>query len=150
MVRSHSLLRDPIEATRTQVDAFSSLSGSGGGSAQSIQTINSAVGQETAAQGWYAQAQSGTLFDGSQFSYRKDQILSGGVFQPAVMPTGGWWGLTSNDNQQVSCLGAAFVRGDGSLTARLSPSQAVAICKVMKEYTDAGVEVWLRFAHEVK
>ncbi|GAA5956920.1 hypothetical protein JCM10213_003043, partial [Rhodosporidiobolus nylandii] len=26
---------------------------------------------------------------------------------------------------------------------------AVAICKVMKEYTDAGVEVWLRFAHEV-
>ncbi|BGP02038.1 glycoside hydrolase family 26 protein [Rhodotorula toruloides] len=100
--------------------------GSGGGTAHTIQQIEAAVGQKTSAQGWYAQAQSGTLFDGSQFSWRKDQILSGGVFQPAVMPTGGWWGLTYQDNQQ-----------------------AVAICNVMKEYTDAGVEVWLRFAHEV-
>lgn len=32
----------------------------------------------------------------------------------------------------------------------ISSTQAVAICKVMKEYTDAGLEVWLRFAHEVK
>lgn len=40
--------------------------------------------------------------------------------------TGGWWGLTAEDNQQ-----------------------AVAICKVMKQFTDKGVEVWLRFAHEV-
>lgn len=55
-----------------------------------------------------------------------DQIVSGGVFQPAVMPTGGWWGLTAEDNQQ-----------------------AVAICKVMKQFTDKGLEVWLRFAHEV-
>lgn len=39
------------------------------------------------------------------------------------MPTGGWWGLTASDNQQ-----------------------AVAICKVMKKFTDAGVETWLRFA----
>ncbi|GAA5915556.1 hypothetical protein JCM5296_007281 [Sporobolomyces johnsonii] len=100
--------------------------GSGGGTAQTISEINSAIGGTSAAQGWYAQAQSGTLFDGSQFSYRKDQIVSGGVFQPAVMPTGGWWGLTSDDNQQ-----------------------AVAICKVMQEYVDLGVEVWLRFAHEV-
>ncbi|GAA5891140.1 hypothetical protein JCM8208_002516 [Rhodotorula glutinis] len=100
--------------------------GSGGGTAHSIGDIESSMGQKTSAQGWYAQAQSGTLFDGSQFKWRKDQILSGGVFQPAVMPTGGWWGLKYEDNQQ-----------------------AVAICKVMKEYTDAGLEVWLRFAHEV-
>ncbi|GAA5969385.1 hypothetical protein JCM11641_008097 [Rhodosporidiobolus odoratus] len=100
--------------------------GSGGGSSQTIHQLNTAMGQTAAAQGWYAQAQSGTLFDGSQFKWRKDQIISGGVFQPAVMPTGGWWGLTEDDNQQ-----------------------AVAICKVMKEYTDEGVEVWLRFAHEV-
>ncbi|KWU46035.1 hypothetical protein RHOSPDRAFT_24931 [Rhodotorula sp. JG-1b] len=100
--------------------------GSGGGTAHTIYQIESAVGAKTSAQGWYAQAQSGTLFDGSQFKWRKDQILSGGVFQPAVMPTGGWWGLTASDNRQ-----------------------AVAICKVMKEYTDAGLEVWLRFAHEV-
>ncbi|GAA6046941.1 hypothetical protein JCM3770_003440 [Rhodotorula araucariae] len=100
--------------------------GSGGGTAHSISDIESSIGHKTSAQGWYAQAQSGTLFDGSQFAWRKDQILSGGVFQPAVMPTGGWWGLKYDDNQQ-----------------------AVAICKVMKEYTDAGLEVWLRFAHEV-
>jgi hypothetical protein len=74
--------------------------GSGGGTATTIQQIESAVGHKTSAQGWYAQAQSGKLFDGGQFSYRKDQILSGGVFQPAVMPTGGWWGLTYQDNQQ--------------------------------------------------
>ncbi|GAA6038352.1 hypothetical protein JCM8097_007605 [Rhodosporidiobolus ruineniae] len=100
--------------------------GSGGGTSNSVSEINGRMGTNMAAQGWYAQAQSGTLFDGSQFKWRKDQILSGGVFQPAVMPTGGWWGLTEDDNQQ-----------------------AVAICNVMKEYTDEGVEVWLRFAHEV-
>lgn len=77
--------------------------GSGGGTAHTIYQIESAVGAKTSAQGWYAQAQSGTLFDGSQFKWRKDQILSGGVFQPAVMPTGGWWGLTASDNRQVSC-----------------------------------------------
>lgn len=49
------------------------------------------MGGTSAAQGWYAQAVSGTLFTGEQFGYRKEQILSGGVFQPAVMPTGGWW-----------------------------------------------------------
>lgn len=42
------------------------------------------------------------------------------------MPTGGWQGLTSSDN-----------------------SQAQAICKVMKQFTDEGIEVRLRFAHEV-
>ncbi|GAA5859543.1 hypothetical protein JCM1840_004662 [Sporobolomyces johnsonii] len=100
--------------------------GSGGGTPETIFEIQSKLGQNASAQGWYAQAVSGTLFDGSQFAARKDQIIAGGVFQPAVMPTGGWWGLTSSDNQQ-----------------------AVAICNVMKEYTDAGVQVWLRFAHEV-
>ena len=100
--------------------------GSGGGTAQTITTLNTALGGSAAAQGWYAQAESGTTFDGSQLTARMDQIKLGGVFQPAVMPTGGWDGLTSSDN-----------------------SQAVAICKVMKEFTDEGVEVWLRFAHEV-
>ncbi|KAI5476259.1 glycoside hydrolase family 26 protein [Pseudohyphozyma bogoriensis] len=72
-------------------------------------------------------SQSGTTFDGSQLLSRKDMIVAaGGVFQPAVMPTGGWQGLTSSDN-----------------------SQAVAICNVLQEFVDAGMEVWLRFAHEV-
>ncbi|GAA5897207.1 uncharacterized protein JCM6883_006616 [Sporobolomyces salmoneus] len=100
--------------------------GSGGGSSQTIFEIESSIGQTSAAQGWYAQTHAGTLFDGSQFKWRKDQIVKAGVFQPAVMPLANWWGLTYKDNQQ-----------------------AVAICKVMKEYTDLGVEVWLRFAHEV-
>ncbi|CEQ42367.1 SPOSA6832_04188, partial [Sporobolomyces salmonicolor] len=92
--------------------------GSGGGTPETIFEIQNKLGQSASAQGWYAQAVSGTLFDGSQFAARKDQIIAGGVFQPAVMPTGGWWGLTSSDNQQ-----------------------AVAICNVMKEYTDAGQSV---------
>lgn len=47
-------------------------------------------------------------------------------FVCAVMPIGGWKGLTYDDD-----------------------SQAVAICQVMKKFTDKGLEVWLRFAHEV-
>ncbi|CEQ40837.1 SPOSA6832_02499 [Sporobolomyces salmonicolor] len=47
------------------------------------------------------------------------------IFQPAVMPTTGWTGLTSSDN-----------------------SQALAIAKVMQQFTNEGIEVWLRFAHE--
>lgn len=100
--------------------------GSGGGSSQTISTLNTALGGQAAAQGWYAQAQSGTAFTGSQLTSRMDQIKQGGVFQPAVMPTGGWKGLTKADN-----------------------SQAVNICNVMKKFTDEGIEVWLRFAHEV-
>jgi hypothetical protein len=38
------------------------------------------------------------------------------------MPTGGWQGLTADDE-----------------------SQAVNICNVMKQFTDQGIEVWLRF-----
>ena len=44
----------------------------------------------------------------------------------AVMPTKGWKGLTEEDN-----------------------FQALAIAKVMKMFTDEGIEVQLRFAHEV-
>lgn len=49
-------------------------------------------------------------------------VSSGAVFQPAVMPTGGWNGFTPSNNYQ-----------------------AVAVCKVMKQFTDQGVVVWLRF-----
>ncbi|KAI5474492.1 glycoside hydrolase family 26 protein [Pseudohyphozyma bogoriensis] len=102
--------------------------GSGGGTAQTISAVASSVGLSMApAQGYYAQAESGTTFTGSQLTDKFDEIVAnGGVFQPAVMPTGGWSGLTTSDN-----------------------SQAVAICDVMKTFVDAGLEVWLRFAHEV-
>jgi hypothetical protein len=90
--------------------------------------IDSSLGITSAAQGWYAQAHSGTLFDGSQLVGRMDQIVaSGALFRPAVMPVGGWWGLgpegSSNGGNQ----------------------QAVAICSVMKQFTDKGLTVWLRF-----
>jgi len=42
------------------------------------------------------------------------------------MPTKGWKGLTESDN-----------------------FQALAIAKIMKKFTDEGIEVQLRFAHEV-
>lgn len=48
------------------------------------------------------------------------------IFQPAVMPTKGWKGLTADDN-----------------------AQALSIATIMKKFTDEGIEVWLRFAHEV-
>lgn len=101
--------------------------GSGGGQPHSMAEINSQLGKVSSAYGYYAQAQSGTIFDGQQLLYRLDDIkAAGGVFQPAVMPTGGWEGLKYNDNRQ-----------------------AVAIAKVMQKFVDEGLEVWLRFAHEV-
>ncbi|GAA5988395.1 hypothetical protein JCM10908_003547 [Rhodotorula pacifica] len=48
------------------------------------------------------------------------------LLSQAVMPTNGWSGLTASDD-----------------------SQAKAIAAVMKKFTDEGIEVWLRFAHEV-
>ncbi|CAH7690685.1 family 26 glycoside hydrolase [Phakopsora pachyrhizi] len=101
--------------------------GDAGGTRQTMAQINSALGAKSAAYGWYAQAKSGTTFDGSQLLAVIDDVKACNcVFQPAVMPTGGWKGLTSSDN-----------------------SQAIAIANVMKKFTDRGIPVWLRFAHEV-
>jgi hypothetical protein len=50
----------------------------------------------------------------------------GSIFQPAVMPTKGWTGLTADNNPQ-----------------------ALSIATIMEKFTDEGIEVWLRFAHEV-
>lgn len=98
-----------------------------GGSKQSMSEINSWTNSKSAFYGYYAQAQSGKTFDGSQLLAVIDDVkASGAIFQPAVMPTGGWQGLTASDN-----------------------SQAINIANVMKQFTDQGIEVWLRFAHEV-
>ncbi|WAQ90822.1 hypothetical protein PtA15_13A221 [Puccinia triticina] len=101
--------------------------GSSGGNRQTMAQLNSAIGTKASVYGWYAQAQSGVPFDGSQLLAIIDDVKACNcVFQPAVMPTGGWKGLTSWDN-----------------------SQAVAIAQVLKNFTDEGIPVWLRFAHEV-
>ncbi|SCV71434.1 BQ2448_3022 [Microbotryum intermedium] len=99
---------------------------SGGGTRQTVDEINLMIGQRVSAQGYYAQVFAGRHFDGWQLLSKMDQIVrNGGVFQASVMPIGGWAGLTWKDNRQ-----------------------AVAICNVMKRFTDKNVEVWLRFAHE--
>ncbi|KEI40561.1 glycoside hydrolase family 26 protein [Mixia osmundae IAM 14324] len=101
--------------------------GSGGGTAETMAQLNGVMPIKAATYGYYAQAQSGTAFDGQQLLWRLDDIkASGAVFEPAVMPTGGWQGLTASDN-----------------------SQAVNIANVMKKFTDEGIAVHMRFAHEV-
>ncbi|POW20320.1 hypothetical protein PSHT_03672 [Puccinia striiformis] len=101
--------------------------GDAGGTRQTMASINSVVGKPSSTYGWYGQAISGTLFDGAQLLAVMDDVKkSNAIFQPAVMPMKGWKGLTSSDN-----------------------SQAVAIAQVMKKFTDQGIAVWLRFAHEM-
>ncbi|KAI9614550.1 hypothetical protein KEM48_006018 [Puccinia striiformis f. sp. tritici PST-130] len=100
--------------------------GSSGGDRQTIAQLNSAIGSKASVYGWYAQAHSGVPFDGSQLLSVLDDVKACNcVFQPAIMPVDGWKGLTSDDN-----------------------SQAVAIAQVLKNFTDEGIPVWLRFAHE--
>lgn len=101
--------------------------GDAGGSSETIGQLNDLLGAKAATIGWYAQAQSGTTFDGSQILGVMDQVVaSGAILEAAIMPTKGWQGLTSDDD-----------------------SQAQAICAVMKKFTDKGVDVRLRFGHEV-
>lgn len=101
--------------------------GDAGGQSTLMTQLNAAYGGDKVAgiYGYYAQAHDGH-FDGSQLLQRFDDIkASGAVFNPAVMPTN-WVGLTDEDS-----------------------SQATNIANVMKKFTDAGIEVWLRFAHEM-
>ncbi|KAL7340612.1 glycoside hydrolase superfamily [Rhodotorula toruloides] len=94
---------------------------------QDMAKINSALGIKSSYYGWYAQLPESGDWDGAQLLSQMNDIKACNcIFQPAVMPTKGWRGLTASDN-----------------------SQAKAIAKVMKKFTDEGIEVWLRFAHEV-
>ncbi|KAK4056092.1 hypothetical protein OIO90_002823 [Microbotryomycetes sp. JL221] len=96
---------------------------------QTLTQLNEALDVKFSFYGWYAQLPDSGEWDGSQILGKvfDDVVKSGAIFQPAVMPNkNNWNGLTPKDNYQ-----------------------AKAIAKVMKQFTDAGVEVWLRFAHEV-
>jgi hypothetical protein len=85
--------------------------------------INSRLGAKSGAYGWYAQIK-GSTFDGGQLLARKEDILaSGAVFVASVMPS-------VNFNQ-------------------ITPEVAKQVAAVMKQFTDEGVKVWLRFAHEM-
>jgi hypothetical protein len=83
--------------------------GSSGGTRQTIAQLNSAIGSKAAVYGWYAQAHSGVPFDGSQLLAVIDDVKACNcVFQPAVMPIGGWKGLTSGDNSQAIAMFVYF------------------------------------------
>ncbi|GAA5851901.1 hypothetical protein JCM8547_000093 [Rhodosporidiobolus lusitaniae] len=94
---------------------------------QTMSDITDGLGIKSSFYGWYAQLPESGDWDGSQLLSQMDDLKACNcIFQPAVMPTKGWAGLTEDDN-----------------------SQALAIAKVMKQFTDEGIEVWIRFAHEV-
>ncbi|KAG0147434.1 hypothetical protein CROQUDRAFT_715091 [Cronartium quercuum f. sp. fusiforme G11] len=90
--------------------------GSSGGSRTTMAQLNAALGSRSAGYGWYAQATSGTTFDGSQLLAVIDDVKACNcVFQPAVMPTGGWKGLTESDNSQaVAITFSPFYQTDGT------------------------------------
>ncbi|GAA5861619.1 hypothetical protein JCM1840_005209 [Sporobolomyces johnsonii] len=94
---------------------------------ETMSDITSGLEIKSSFYGWYAQLPESGDWDGSQLTSQMSDVKNCScIFQPAVMPTTGWTGLTSADN-----------------------SQALAIAKVMQQFTDEGIEVWLRFAHEV-
>ncbi|GAA6057184.1 hypothetical protein JCM3770_004366, partial [Rhodotorula araucariae] len=94
---------------------------------QNMAKINNGLGIKSSYYGWYAQLPGSGEWDGSQLLSQLDDVKACNcIFQPAVMPTKGWAGLTKDNN-----------------------FQALAIAKVMKKFTDEGIEVWLRFAHEI-
>ena len=78
--------------------------------------------------GRYAQVSNGKTFDGSQLYQVLDDVKkTGSILAASVMPYGTWDGLTYKDNRN-----------------------AVAIAKVCKDIQEKhGIEVWLRFAHEM-
>lgn len=85
------------------------------------------LGQKVATYGYYSQVKKDEKYDGSQLLQVKDDVKSSGaIFEPAIMPTGGFGGMTEDDD-----------------------SQAQAIADVVKQFTDDGIEVRVRFGHEI-
>ena len=85
--------------------------------------INSRLGAKASTYGWYAQIKS-SKFDGSQLLAVKDDVVaSGAVFVASIMPS-------VNFNE-------------------ITEGVANDVANVLKQFTDEGVEVWLRFAHEM-
>lgn len=95
---------------------------------QTLSQIDQGLGIKSSFYGWYAQLPQSGEWDGGQLlSIIDDVKKSGAIFQPAVMPnSNNWNGLTPDNNYQ-----------------------ALAIARVMERFTSQGIEVWLRFAHEV-
>ncbi|GAK67828.1 family 26 glycoside hydrolase [Moesziomyces antarcticus] len=103
--------------------------GSDGGNVQTMVGINGLLAGrgQSYSYGFYDQTTYGTIYNGQKIlNSAPDIYASGAILEASIMPVGSWGGFTATDN-----------------------SQAKAVCNVMKKFTDAGVEVRLRFAHEV-
>ena len=85
--------------------------------------LDSKLGAKASTYGWYSQITS-TTYNGDQLLEVLDDVVSSGaVFQPAVMPYINFDEIDSNVASQV--------------------------ISVLEQFTSKGVEVWLRFGHEV-
>lgn len=103
--------------------------GSDGGNVETMTGINGLLAGRGQAYtyGFYDQTNYGTIYNGAKLlANAADIYASGAILEASIMPVGSWGGYTLTDN-----------------------SQATAVCNVMKKFTDAGVEVRLRFGHEV-
>lgn len=119
---------DPIRLNGLPIGFIPDV-GSDGGNVQTMVGINGLLAGrgQSYAYGFYDQTTYGTIYTGSKLlAAAPDIYASGAILEASIMPVGSWGGYTQTDN-----------------------SQAVAVCRVMKKFTDAGVEVRLRFAHEV-
>lgn len=68
-----------------------------------------------------------TYFDGKEVMPYVDYLKgTGAIAVLSIMPVYGWGGLTSDDN-----------------------TQALQTVKVLQKFVDAGIEVYLRFGHEM-
>lgn len=91
----------------------------------SMSKINGDTGKKASTYGRYSQMGSTTSYTGDQLlSVMDDVVSSGAVFVPSIMPT-------------------------GPTFAEISTDIASDIANVLNQFTSKGVEVWLRFAHEV-
>lgn len=95
-----------------------------GGQPTSMSTINGWTGKKASTYGYNSQM-TGLPYTGQQFdSIEEDVVQSGAVFVPSIMPT----------NVRFS-----------DITREVADQ----IAGVLERFTSQGVEVWLRFAHEM-
>jgi hypothetical protein len=86
-------------------------------------TIDSTLGAKASTYGYYSQITSSTYSGSQLLAVLSDVVSSGAVFQPAIMPIIPFTQVTSSVASQVA--------------------------SVLEQFTSKGVEVWLRFGHEM-
>ncbi|EOO00154.1 putative glycoside hydrolase family 26 protein [Phaeoacremonium minimum UCRPA7] len=90
-----------------------------------ISMINKATGKKASTYGIFSQIKNANSYDGTQLLRYMDEIKSSdAVLVAHIMPT-------------------------GLKFKQVGPEIAADIASVVKKFTDEGIEVWLRFAHEM-